>query len=113
MSDYKHETGAQKRKEKKERISQIRKTTHKIDTFFVKKATSSEQIKDAADFGIQDTALTAAEAPSEFEIAHYSAEPLDLSYPDKTEFDGSLAEVSRSDSDNQYTDYTCKKCVFS
>ena len=50
MSDYKHKSGVQKRKEKKERISKITKTTYKIDTSLRKKATSSEQLKDAVDF---------------------------------------------------------------
>jgi len=31
-------------------------------------ATSSQQVKDAADFGLQDKASTVAEAPSESEI---------------------------------------------
>jgi len=34
ISDYKDKSGAQKRKEEKETISKIRKTTHKIDPFF-------------------------------------------------------------------------------
>ena len=50
MYDYKRKSGAQKRKGK---IYMTRKTTDKIDIFFVKKATSSEQFKYAADFGLQ------------------------------------------------------------
>ena len=72
-----------------------RKTTHKIDTSFVKKATSSEQVKDAADFGLQDKAPTEREAPSESEFTPHSTKPLDLSQPDGTEFDGPPAKVSR------------------
>ena len=61
-------------KKKKETITKIRKTTHKIDTFFVKKSISSEQVKNATDFGLQDKASTGAEAPSEYEIIPHSAE---------------------------------------
>ena len=65
-------------KREKETISKKRKTTHYIDTFFAKKATTSEQVKDAADFGLQDKASTVEEAPSESKITPHSAEPLDL-----------------------------------
>ena len=90
MYDYKQKSGAQKRKGK---ISKTRKTTHKIDIFFVKKATSSEQFKDAADFSLQYKASTAAETPSESEITPHSAKPLDIYQPDVTEFYGPPAEI--------------------
>ena len=113
MSDYKHKSGAQKRKEKKEAISKIKKTTHKIDTFFAKKATdtSSEQVKDAADFGLQDKASTVAEKP-ESEIIPHSAEPLDLSQPNESEFDGPPAKVSRPDSMSTTTQITPAKSAY-
>ena len=111
MSDYKHKSGAQKIKDKKETISKIRKTTHKINTFFAKKGTFSDQVKDATDFCLQDKASTGAKTHSESEITPHSAEPLDLSQPDETEFDEPPAGVSRPDSVT--TDYTCQKCIFS
>ena len=63
MPDHKHKSGAQKRKEKKKQFQKRKeiqkrkekkkkKTTHNIDTFFAKKATSFEQVKVAADFGL-------------------------------------------------------------
>ena len=106
MSDYKH-----KRKEKKETISKIRKITHKIDTFFAKKATSFEQVKDATDFDLQDKASTGLEAPSESEITPHSTEPLELSQPDETEFDGPPA-VSRPDSMTTSTQITPAKSAY-
>ena len=79
-------------------ISKKSKTTHKIDTFFAKKAISSEEVKVAADFGLQDKASTVAEAPSESKITSHSAKLLDLSQPDESEFDGPPAKVSSLDS---------------
>lgn len=112
MFAYKHKSGAQKRQDKKETISKIRKTTHKIDTIFAKKATSSEQVKDAADFGLQDKVSTAAETPSESEITFHSAVPLDLSQPDETKFDGPPAKVSRPDSMTTSTQITPAKSAY-
>ena len=66
---------------KRERIPTIRKTTHKIDIFFGKKATFSKELQNAADFGLQDKASTASEACSKSEITPQSAKPLDLSQP--------------------------------
>ena len=93
-SGYKHKSGVQKRKEKKERIYKIRKKTYEIDTVLAKKSSSSEQIKDSAGFGLQDKASTTAEVPQS-EITSHSAEPLDLTQPDETKFDGPLAKVLR------------------
>ena len=99
-------------KRKRKKISKIRKTTHKINTFFAKKATSSKQHKDAADFGLQDKASTTAEAPSESAIISDSAEPLDFSQPDETEFDGPPAKVSRLDFNAINTQITPAKSVY-
>ena len=112
MSDYKHKSGAQKRKEKKETISMIKKTTHKIDKFFAKEATSSEQVEDATDFGLQDKASTSAEAPSESEFTSYSVEPLDITHSYETEFDGPPAKVSRPDSMTTTTQITPTKSAY-
>ena len=109
MPDHKHKSGAQKRKEKKNQFQnrkeiqkrkekKKKKTTHSIDTFFAKKATSFEQVKVAADFGLQDKASTVAEAPSESKITPHSDELLDLSQPVESEFNGPPAKVSRPDS---------------
>ena len=107
MYDYKHQRGAQKKR--KGKIFKIRKTTHKIDIFFVKKAVSSEQFKDAVDFGLQYRASTAAETPSEFKITPHSAKLFDLYQPDETEFDGPPAKVSRPDSMTNNTQITPAK----
>ena len=85
-------------KKEKKQFTRKRMTTHKIDIFFAKKATSSEEVKNAADFGLQDKASTVAEAPSESKITSHSAKLLDLSQPDESEFDGSPAKVSILDS---------------
>ena len=109
MPDHKHKSGAQKRKEKKKQFQKRKeiqkrkekkkkKTTHNINTFFAKKATSFEQVKVAADFGLQDKASTVAEAPSESKITPHSAELLDLSQPVESEFNGPPGKVSRPDS---------------
>ena len=87
-----------KREKRKETIYKKRQTTHKLDTFFAKKATSFEQVKVAADFGLQDKASTVAEAPSAFKITLHFTVPLDLSQPDESEFDEPPAKVSRPDS---------------
>ena len=91
--EKKREKERRKRKEKKKK-----KTTHIIDTFFAKKATSFEQVKVAADFGLQDKASTVAEAPSESKITPHSDKLLDLSQPVESEFNGPPAKVSRPDS---------------
>ena len=76
-----------KGKREKGKISKMRKPTDKIDTFFGKKARSSQQLKDAADFGLQGKASIAAKALSEFESTPHSVEPLDLCQLYETEFD--------------------------
>ena len=94
MSHYKHKSGAQKRKKT---ISKKRKRTRKIDIFFAKKATSSEPVKVATVYGLQNKASSVTEALSESKITPRSAKALDLSQPDESEFNGASAKASRPD----------------
>ena len=109
ISDYKDKSGAQKRKEEKETISKIRKTTHKIDPFFCCESYILSASQRSADFGLQDKASTVAEAPSESEITPHCAEPLDLSQPEETGLNGPSAKVSRPDSTTTSTQITPEK----